>query len=209
MDEKTRVVAYYRLPAGSRGAGFRPLDGQRQAVSAYLEGGDRDLVGEFTEVMHPVARDGAAPAFDLALECCGALDAILIAAVTEADIGHDALTDARRRGIAVHLIQPRDAARPAAPPAEAPSLALRGARRPPVPLPGIPPRGPAGNREKADRFARAILPIIEQIRATGATTLSDIADELNARHVRTARGRRWYPTTVRNILGRLPDDAAG
>ncbi len=29
-----------------------------------------------------------------------------------------------------------------------------------------------------------------------------IADALNARGIRTARGRRWYPSTVKNLLDR-------
>ncbi len=29
-----------------------------------------------------------------------------------------------------------------------------------------------------------------------------IADALNARGIRTARGRRWYATTVKNVLDR-------
>ena len=37
----------------------------------------------------------------------------------------------------------------------------------------------------------------------GVTTLQGIADALNARGIRTARGRRWYATTVKNVLDRV------
>ena len=40
----------------------------------------------------------------------------------------------------------------------------------------------------ADRFASNVRPIIEQIKASGATTFRAIAAELNARGVSTARG---------------------
>jgi DNA invertase Pin-like site-specific DNA recombinase len=62
--------------------------------------------------------------------------------------------------------------------------------------------GQAANREGADTFAANMLPIVRQIQATGATTLQAIADTLNARGVRTARGGTWHNGTVRNLLAR-------
>src|SRR5215204_1480450 len=55
---------------------------------------------------------------------------------------------------------------------------------------------------EADRFASIILPIIEGVRRSGATSLSAIADALNARGIRSARGGRWHVSTVQNILAR-------
>jgi len=43
---------------------------------------------------------------------------------------------------------------------------------------------------------------VREIEHTGVTTLQGIADALNARGIRTARARRWYPSTVKNLLGR-------
>jgi DNA invertase Pin-like site-specific DNA recombinase len=63
-------------------------------------------------------------------------------------------------------------------------------------------RGHATMRAEADRFAANIRPVIEDVRKAGATTLQEIADALNGRGVRTARGGRWHPTTVRAILQR-------
>jgi hypothetical protein len=54
----------------------------------------------------------------------------------------------------------------------------------------------------ADNHAANALPIIREIRKAGATTLREIADALNARGVATARGGRWYASSVRNVLGR-------
>jgi DNA invertase Pin-like site-specific DNA recombinase len=54
----------------------------------------------------------------------------------------------------------------------------------------------------ADNHAANVLPIIREIRKAGATTLREIADALNARGVRTARGGQWYATTVSNVLAR-------
>ncbi len=57
-------------------------------------------------------------------------------------------------------------------------------------------------KEKADRYAANVLPLIERIRASGVTTLAGIAEELNARNVKTARHGRWQATTVHWVLAR-------
>lgn len=62
--------------------------------------------------------------------------------------------------------------------------------------------GVAAQKAKADRFASNVRPIIEEVQAAGVTTLRGIADALNARGVRTARGGEWHPSSVRNVMGR-------
>ena len=56
--------------------------------------------------------------------------------------------------------------------------------------------------DEADKFAAALLPIVEAIRTTGATTLAAISAVLNERCIRTARGGRWYVSSVMNLLAR-------
>ena len=58
------------------------------------------------------------------------------------------------------------------------------------------------HRAAADHFAASVLPIVESIRASGITSHAGIAEALNSRGVRTARGGQWYATTVRNLLAR-------
>jgi DNA invertase Pin-like site-specific DNA recombinase len=60
----------------------------------------------------------------------------------------------------------------------------------------------ASIKAEADRAAANVLPIIEDIRKSGAATLRQIADALNARGIPTARGGKWYPMTVSNVLAR-------
>jgi DNA invertase Pin-like site-specific DNA recombinase len=60
---------------------------------------------------------------------------------------------------------------------------------------------------EADRFAAAIRPIIEAIRAAGTVGLGSIAGALNGRGVRTARGARWHASTVQNLLERSARDS--
>ncbi len=60
-------------------------------------------------------------------------------------------------------------------------------------------KGAAVNKALALAHAENVLPVVEQIRAGGAS-LRQIAAELNARGIKTARGGKWHATTVRNIL---------
>jgi hypothetical protein len=55
----------------------------------------------------------------------------------------------------------------------------------------------------ADRHAQDLAPVVEDIRAGGATSLRAIAGELNARGMLTRRGGRWHVSTVMNLLDRL------
>jgi hypothetical protein len=52
----------------------------------------------------------------------------------------------------------------------------------------------------ADQHAANVLPIVRAIQTAGVVSLHGIADALNARGVRTARGGSWYAATVRNML---------
>lgn len=63
-------------------------------------------------------------------------------------------------------------------------------------------KGSAANAAEAERFAANTLPLIEAIQATGITTLTGIAEVLNARGVATPRGARWYAASVRNLIYR-------
>ncbi|MEQ9814583.1 MAG: recombinase family protein [Azospirillaceae bacterium] len=55
----------------------------------------------------------------------------------------------------------------------------------------------------ADRFAANVLPVIEKLRVAGVTDLRGLADALNARGIRTARGGRWHVSNVRNVMRRV------
>ncbi len=60
----------------------------------------------------------------------------------------------------------------------------------------------ASIKANADRQAANVLPIIREIQKTGASTLRNVADALNARGIPTARGGKWYAASVRNALSR-------
>jgi DNA invertase Pin-like site-specific DNA recombinase len=66
---------------------------------------------------------------------------------------------------------------------------------------GAPLRAAIGRN--ADRHAHDVAPVVEDIRAAGATSLRAIAVELNGRGMLTRRGGRWHVPTVMNLMERL------
>ena len=54
----------------------------------------------------------------------------------------------------------------------------------------------------ADEFTRNVLPAVEALRNTGATSLVAISCGLNRQGIRTARGKRWHASSVMNLLAR-------
>ena len=66
--------------------------------------------------------------------------------------------------------------------------------------------GSARTAAAALRFAENTVPVIQQVRASGVTSLRGIARVLNARGVRTARGGAWAATQVSTVLRRVAPD---
>jgi DNA invertase Pin-like site-specific DNA recombinase len=56
--------------------------------------------------------------------------------------------------------------------------------------------------DRADQRAANVVPIVRQIQRTGATSLRQIAEALNARGISSPRGGDWHATSVRNMLAR-------
>ncbi len=54
----------------------------------------------------------------------------------------------------------------------------------------------------ADQFAANVLPIVLELRASGARGYGFIASVLKRARIRTARGERWHVSTVQNLLAR-------
>ena len=61
-------------------------------------------------------------------------------------------------------------------------------------------RGTAAGKSRADQFA--VLPLVREIQKAGARSLNAIADALNKRGIRTARGKEWTHVQVGLVLRR-------
>ena len=63
--------------------------------------------------------------------------------------------------------------------------------------------GNATNSRKAAARAKDVAPIIADIKASGTTSLRQIAAELNNRGILTARGSAWTPIQVSRALNKV------
>jgi hypothetical protein len=64
--------------------------------------------------------------------------------------------------------------------------------------------GALSHKLAANVRARALAPVIQELRAAGFISYNAVSRELNRRQVPTLRrGKQWYPTTVSRLLVRL------
>jgi hypothetical protein len=181
-------VAYFRVGMDQQGRFDLGLGAQYEAVAEYLGGGERKLVGIYTDIDTGQRCDR--PELARALDACRQLNATLfIARLNE---------PARDAGVQ-HSIFDR-IAWGAAKAFDWTEPSLRHHDR-------TANRAGEINRKLADQRAAKLLPVIRTIQASGVNTLQGIADALNARGIHTARGGQWHPTTVRNLLRRDTSDA--
>jgi DNA invertase Pin-like site-specific DNA recombinase len=54
----------------------------------------------------------------------------------------------------------------------------------------------------ADQFVIGLMPVVQAIRSSGATTLEAVTVALNQRGIRSARGGRWHASSVANVMAR-------
>jgi hypothetical protein len=72
-----------------------------------------------------------------------------------------------------------------------------------VPLSSHPLSRGTGARRSPTSAPANVVPIIRDVQRAGLKSLRAIADALNARGVRTARGGAWYASSVRDALKRV------
>lgn len=219
-----KFIAYYRVSTDRQGRSGLGLDAQRKAVADYLNGGSWQLVSEYTEVESGKRNDR--PELAKALEACRKQKATLVIAkldrlarnvhfisgLLESKVDFIAvdMPEADRAFLQMAAVFAEWEARKIS---ERTKAALAASRARGKRLGWSMPqrreeqrrateRGSAVRRAKADGFAANVLPIIRQIEGAGVRTLAGIAQALNARGIKTARGGGWYPATVRNVLAR-------
>jgi DNA invertase Pin-like site-specific DNA recombinase len=217
------IVAYVRVSTNQQGRSGLGIEAQREALSRFAQSEGLDLVAEFAEVETGKGSDAldrrpqlaAALARARALRCPVAVskldrlsrDVHFISGLMThrvpfvvAELGPDvdpfvlhlfaALAEKERA-----LISGRTKSALAA--AKAKGVRLGNPR-----IEAARDRAVASLQAEADRAASNVLPIIAEIRRSGATTLRALAEALNARGVPTPRGGRWHAMSVRNVLAR-------
>jgi DNA invertase Pin-like site-specific DNA recombinase len=220
-----QIVSYIRVSTGKQGKSGLGIEAQREAIARFAVAEGCEVLAEHVEVetgkgadaldRRPVlaaalaqARKGKA-AVVVAKLCRLSRDVCFISGLMAqrvpfivAELGADAdpfmlhiyaaLAEKER-----HLISDRTRAALAAKKAQGAKLGNR------TNLPEAQAKSAKANKAAADTFAANVLPIVRQIQAAGATTGRAIAEALNARGVRTARGGAWHDSTVRNLLARV------
>jgi DNA invertase Pin-like site-specific DNA recombinase len=213
-----KFVAYYRVSTDQQGASGLGLEAQRSAVKTYLDGGPWRLVAQHTEVESGKRADR--PELAKALAACrkhkakliiAKLDRLsrnlaFIAALMDSGVEFVAVDNPHANKLTIHIlaavaqhereaISERTKAALAA--AKARGKKLGGPR-----LAQARKKSLAARSAAADAFAANVRPIIEQIQASGVSSLRGVAKALNARGVRTARGSEWTAVQVNNVLER-------
>jgi len=221
-----RMVGYERVSTARQGASGLGIEAQRQAIDGFVAQRGGILIARFTEVES--GRNPDRPELKQALHLAKVTGATLVIAKLDRLSRNAAflltLRDSGVRFSAVDLPEANDLtvgimALVAQQEREAISKrtkeALAIARSRGVKLGN--PNGAAALRRSgqsgtalratiarnAERHARDLAPVLEDIRSGGATSLRAIAAELNERGMLTRRGGRWHVSTVTNLLERL------
>src|SRR5688572_30681277 len=216
------AVAYYRVSTARQGRSGLGIEAQRETVTRFTTSEGFDLVAEFIEVETGKGADAldrrpqlaAALATGRARKCpviVAKLDRLsrdvafvagLMAQRVQfivAELGVDAdpfmlhlyaaLAEKERRRI---------------PERTAAGLAARKAQGTRLGNPRNGAQALADGRRvltaDAAAFAANVLPIIHSLQSAGVRNLRGLADALNQRGVRTARGGRWHVSNVRNVI---------
>jgi DNA invertase Pin-like site-specific DNA recombinase len=209
-------IAYYRVSTSRQAQSGLGLEAQKQAVLDFINGNGDQIVAEFTEVESGKRCDR--PQLNDALDRCRETGAKLVIArldrlarnaaflLTLRDSGVEFVAadmpDANRLTIGIMALVAEDEAERIS---QRTKAALAAAKARGVKLGGI-RSWEAVNTSisrrtcAADQHAASVALIIKEIRAAGISSLAGIAQALQARGIKTARGGRWHAQTVRNVM---------
>ena len=216
-------VAYYRVSTARQGRSGLGLEAQRQAVQEHLNGGNWRLVAEFTEVESGNRSDR--PKLAEALKACRLRGAKLIIAkldrlarnvafisnLMESQVEFEAADFPQANRLTIHIMA-AIAEHEAKMISDRTRAALAAAKARGKRLGGF--RGRAGTAADCAKARRArsaaanaraadLGVVIEDIKATGATSLRAIAKELNGRGISAPRGGEWSGAQVRAVMARM------
>lgn len=226
MANQGGFVAYYRVSTGKQGKSGLGLEAQQAAVATYLNGGNWNILAEFTEVESGKRSDR--PALTLALAKARLHRVpIVVAKVDRLTRSVAFLSRLLEAGVDVRfadlptiegptglfMLQQMasvaqleagmisDRTKKALAAAKARGTKLGGNRG--VPLTDAARASGCEARQQlaADRAAD-VAPTIAEIRAAGATSLRQIAAALTARGISAPRGGEWSAVQVKRTLER-------
>ena len=214
-----KFVAYYRVSTDRQGMSGLGLDAQRAAVTKHI--GQAELVAEFTEVESGRKNDREQLAHALSLAkrtkatlVIAKLDRLarnvhFISGLLESGVPFVCadMPEADRTFLQMMAVFAELEARKISERTKAALAQIKAQGRKlgsPTPELGS-AAGIAKLQAKADRYAERVGPVVREIIAkTGAKTMRDIAEVLEARGIETPRGGCvWHPSQVANLLKRI------
>ncbi len=211
-----KYVAYYRVSTARQGQSGLGLEAQREVVTHYLNGGNWEIVAEYTEIES--GKKSNRPKLAEAIATCKRLQATLIIAkldrlarnvffvsgLMESGVEFVCCDNPQANKLMIHLLA-AFAEHEREQISERTRNALAAAKARGVVLGKNGKRLGQQNHDKAIAFAEGLCGTISQIQAEGHTTLRAIRDQLNLRQIPTAggAGRKWHLPTVHKLLARL------
>lgn len=209
-------VAYYRVSTDRQGRSGLGFDAQKQAVTAYLNGGKWSLLNEFVEVES--GKNNARPQLEAAIALCRRKKAKLIiakldrlsrnlafiATLMESGIEFVAADNPHANKLTVHILaavaqneREMIAERTKA------ALAAAKARGTRLGRYGADVLAPA-NRKGAIDHAREIAPALADMISDGLS-LRAMAGRLDESGIKAARGGKWSAMAVKRALQRVSE----
>ena len=225
-----KFISYLRVSTARQGASGLGLEAQRASVAGYLNGGDWTLVQEVIEVESGKRNDR--PELANALRLCRKHKATLVIAkldrlarnvafisnLMESGVEFIAVDMPQANRFVVHILaavaeQEAEAiskrTKAALQAAKARGTQLGGRRVSAEKLAELGAVGRQVRTHVANENRAKVLPVIAELQATGATTLRQIAAELNAREIPTPRGGEWSAVQVQRVIGAKRKPVAG
>jgi DNA invertase Pin-like site-specific DNA recombinase len=220
-----RYVAYFRVSTAKQGVSGLGLEAQKESVRNYLNGGRWKIIAEVTEVESGTGKHNDRPKLAEALTLCRIHKATLLIAkldrlarnvafisnLMESSVEFTAVDFPQANRLTIHVLAAVAEYEASAISART-KAALAAAKARGVRLGGdrggvIASQAAKGNQAsavirsaKAEKRASDLLPVIEQVRKDGATSLRQIASKLNELSIPAARGGEWSAVQVQRIL---------
>jgi DNA invertase Pin-like site-specific DNA recombinase len=221
MAHSGKFIAYFRVSTKRQGRSGLGLEAQRDAVVNYLNGGNWQLVAEFTEI--ETGKRADRPEFAKALAAARLHRATLvIAKLDRLSRNVHFVTSLKESGVDFVCADMPDANKltihimAAMAEHEAEMISTRtkqalarskkklGGFRGVMPTARTRKASAAALQKRSAERAADLSPIIKELQAAGATSLRNIAAGLNARGIPTSRGDgEWSAVQVARVLERI------